>query len=191
MDLRYHTSLEETNLLNIPAELENMGIPGAQRINTTSPDSSILLLRMIDTSIFRMPPLASSVVDKNGTNLIRSWIDSLGTPHTLIPAHNQHITKSFHLTSVYPNPFNPSTKIEFAVPEAANLKIRIFNINGQCIKSIDFLVFSPGIHNITWNARNDSGKKVSSGIYFIQVTAEYLHNKTRQDTDSAKLVLLK
>lgn len=191
LDLRYNTSLEETNLLNIPAELENMGIPDALRINTTSPDSSILFLRMIDTSKFRMPPLASSVVDEEGTNLIRAWIDSLGSPHTLIPAHNQNITKSFRLTSVYPNPFNPSTKIEFAVPEAANLKIRIFNINGQCIKSIDFLAFSPGLHNITWNARNDNGKKVSSGIYFIQVTAEYLHNKTRQDMDSAKLVLLK
>jgi hypothetical protein len=67
----------------------------------------------------------------------------------------------------YPNPFNPTTKIEFTMPRAGHLTLKIFNVKGELVKTlIDEQIESSG--HIMWDGTNDSGAKVSSGVYFSE-----------------------
>jgi hypothetical protein len=82
------------------------------------------------------------------------------------------ITKSDNVIadiSNAPNPFNPSTTISFAIPEESVVKIEIFNIKGQKVKTLidDHLV--PDEHKIIWDGDDDSGRQVSSGVYFYRL----------------------
>jgi flagellar hook assembly protein FlgD len=74
------------------------------------------------------------------------------------------------LSQNYPNPFNPVTAIKFGVP--ANVKgrgeLRIYNVNGELIKTLFEGTVTPGIHTYHWDGTNVSGRKVTSGIYFYR-----------------------
>ena len=71
----------------------------------------------------------------------------------------------------YPNPFNPSTTIEFILPESGFTTLSIYNISGQKVRKLSAGYTSAGTHSLTWDGRNDSGKTVSSGIYITQLVA--------------------
>ncbi len=71
----------------------------------------------------------------------------------------------FHLRSAYPNPFNPSTTLEFTIPYDAEVKLNIFNINGQQITTLANDHYSAGSYAINWNAAN-----YPSGIYFANLS---------------------
>jgi hypothetical protein len=70
----------------------------------------------------------------------------------------------------YPNPFNPSTTIEFSIQQDSNIELSIFNIKGQKIKTLVNNEFMTGSHSIKWNGDNESGNSVSSGIYFYNLS---------------------
>ncbi|HPR18605.1 MAG TPA: T9SS type A sorting domain-containing protein, partial [Candidatus Cloacimonadota bacterium] len=84
-----------------------------------------------------------------------------------------------HLTN-YPNPFNPSTTIQF---ETTNLhefaQIKIYNIKGQKVKQLVSDQLSAGQHSIVWDGTDDNNKPVGSGIYFYKLKAGKI-NKTRK-----------
>ena len=69
----------------------------------------------------------------------------------------------------YPNPFNPSTTIEFSIQNDSEINLSIFNIKGQKIKNLTTDIFSIGTHSIIWNGDNEIGKPVSSGIYYFKL----------------------
>ncbi len=80
--------------------------------------------------------------------------------------------KAFVLGQNFPNPFNPETVIDFQVPRAAFVKIRILNILGQNIRTLVSQNFEAGRYQFTWNGKNDFGQKVGSGIYFYLMESE-------------------
>ena len=80
------------------------------------------------------------------------------------------VIKTFKLLQNYPNPFNPSTTIEYQIPEKGNVQIKIFNINGQLVKSFENTHAAQGAYTITWNGDNDSGQPVATGLYIYQVS---------------------
>jgi PKD repeat protein len=71
-----------------------------------------------------------------------------------------------------PNPFNPTTEINFFVPEAGNVRVEVFNLLGQKISTLLDRECDAGLNSVTWDSRNSSGTKVASGIYFFRVTYE-------------------
>lgn len=75
LDLRFDTPLQRTSTCN--ATPERGGAPDDKRIAPGLPDHSVLLTRMKSTTIDRMPPIATSVVDTEGTTIISTWIQSL------------------------------------------------------------------------------------------------------------------
>ncbi|NIR48732.1 T9SS type A sorting domain-containing protein [candidate division KSB1 bacterium] len=79
--------------------------------------------------------------------------------------------KTFLLRQNYPNPFNPETAIPFEVPVAWNepVRLQIYNVLGQSIKTLVEGVMSPGKHVIIWNGRDASDDPVSSGFYFYKI----------------------
>ncbi|NQT65777.1 MAG: T9SS type A sorting domain-containing protein, partial [FCB group bacterium] len=85
----------------------------------------------------------------------------------------------------YPNPFNPETKIVFDLPEAGRVKLEIYNIKGQKVKTLLDCYMSPGRSEMLWNSKDDHGKRVSSGVYFYRLNVKGKTEKTK------KMLLLK
>ncbi len=78
------------------------------------------------------------------------------------------IPQGFSLEQNYPNPFNPETTIEFSLSASGPYRLQIFNLQGQLIKSYSD-TRSPGRYKIIWRGRDESGKRVSSGIYLYRL----------------------
>ncbi len=74
--------------------------------------------------------------------------------------------RRFQVTPAYPNPFNPSTRVRFALPQAAEIQVRIFNVQGQAVRSDLWLQPSPGFYEYRWNGQDQNGQPVGSGVYF-------------------------
>jgi len=85
---------------------------------------------------------------------------------------NLTIPTQFALHQNYPNPFNPSTQISFDVPEGSELvRLNIYNILGKKVSTLLNNVVNPGKHKIEWNAKDNEGNPVASGIYFYELSS--------------------
>ena len=78
-------------------------------------------------------------------------------------------TVSFVDLSNYPNPFNPSTTINFSIKNDSNVELSIYNLKGQKIKILVQDEFNSGDHSIMWDGDDESNKPVSSGVYYYQL----------------------
>lgn len=74
----------------------------------------------------------------------------------------------------FPNPFNPTTTITFTLPErgAANILLRIFDINGRCVRTLWQGPAPPGTTAILWDGSGDDGKPLPSGVYHCVMTRD-------------------
>ncbi|MCD4817171.1 MAG: T9SS type A sorting domain-containing protein, partial [Candidatus Cloacimonetes bacterium] len=85
----------------------------------------------------------------------------------------------------YPNPFNPTTKILFSTTNSTeNTELSIYNIKGQKVITLVNEKLETGNHSVTWNGTDNSGKKVTSGIYFYKM-------KSGRYTATKKMILMK
>lgn len=75
----------------------------------------------------------------------------------------------FKLFQNYPNPFNPETQIRYHIPEPSHVQICIFNSFGRQICTLVDSKISTGMHEVAWDARNDAGIPVSSGLYIVRM----------------------
>jgi hypothetical protein len=96
---------------------------------------------------------------------------------------------AYSLSQNYPNPFNPSTTIKFALPFDSNVKLTVYNVTGQVVKVLSNGMLNAGEHNVIFSF-NESGVKISSGIYFYTLEASATNsNGTFRETK--KMVLMK
>lgn len=86
--------------------------------------------------------------------------------------------------NAYPNPFNPDIKIDFYLPADSDVKLQVFNIKGQIIKTIVSKTLEKGLHQYTFNGKDEQQKNLSSGLYFVKIV-------TKDKTISQKIILLK
>ena len=78
--------------------------------------------------------------------------------------------EAFSLDRAYPNPFNPTTTLNFALPIEAQVSITIYNLQGREVVSLINGNMQAGYHSVVWNADSHS-----SGMYFVQMRAsEYV-----------------
>ena len=83
---------------------------------------------------------------------------------------NESIPDYFALHQNYPNPFNPSTQISFDVPQSAeHIMLNVYNILGQNVSTLVNGVMNPGQYTMEWNATDEVGNPVASGIYFYEL----------------------
>ena len=69
----------------------------------------------------------------------------------------------------YPNPFNPTTTIEFSIQYDSSVEFSIFNIKGQKIKTLVQSDLSKGAHSFIWSGDDDFGSSISSGVYLYKL----------------------
>ena len=80
------------------------------------------------------------------------------------------IPDQFALHQNYPNPFNPSTQISFDVPlSEESIMLNVYNILGQNVTTLVNGAMNPGRYTMEWNATDQMGNPVSSGIYFYEL----------------------
>ena len=83
------------------------------------------------------------------------------------------IPNSFLLEQTFPTPFNPSTTIPFFLPFATHVRLGVYNATGQQIRLLLDAWRNPGVYELIWDARDDSGQAVSSGLYFYRLETGY------------------
>lgn len=78
----------------------------------------------------------------------------------------------FQLLQNYPNPFNASTRIQYQLPEASRVDMRIYTNSGKEIRRLlDHRNRLAGFHTVLWDGRDDQGQPVASGIFFCTLRA--------------------
>lgn len=97
---------------------------------------------------------------------------SVRTSATLIAYDRPAVLNDPILISNFPNPFNPSTSIVFALKNPSFVEIDIYNINGQHIINLVGETRTAGEHHINWSGLNTAGKIVPSGVYFVRLVTE-------------------
>jgi len=75
----------------------------------------------------------------------------------------------FYLYPNYPNPFNATTVISYELPISESVKLEIFNIHGQKVRTLINYVQVPGHYQIIWDGCNDNGRQLGSGLYFCRL----------------------
>lgn len=94
------------------------------------------------------------------------------------------VPSEYRLLNNYPNPFNPSTKIAFEIPQQEKVTLTIYNISGQVIKTLVNENLSAGRFERVWNGNDEFGNQVASGIYIYKLNAGNFEK-------SAHMILLK
>ncbi|MEW6701085.1 MAG: T9SS type A sorting domain-containing protein [Bacteroidota bacterium] len=116
-----------------------------------------------------------------------SNVSAPGDPNSRPPITNVaevYLPTHYRLLNNYPNPFNPSTKIVFEIPQSENVSLVIYNIAGQLIRTLADENFPAGRFEKVWDGRDNLGREVSSGIYIYRLKAGAFNR-------SARMVLMK
>jgi len=96
---------------------------------------------------------------------------SMGKRNAFAANENTALPSGFQLEPNYPNPFNPSTVINFSLPEASRVTVNVYNDAGQLVRKLVDNEMAAGRHSAHWNGRNHSGKIAAAGIYLYQIIA--------------------
>jgi len=91
------------------------------------------------------------------------------------------IPESYALDQNYPNPFNAGTVIRFALPEASKVRVSVFNVLGQTVKTLADQEMDAGYQTVSWDGRDDNGNIAASGVYFYRIAANKF-NETKKMT---------
>ena len=104
----------------------------------------------------------------------------------LISPTGSPINKKDKYLAYYPNPFNPQITFNVELGNYSGGELRIFNLLGQLVKTININNQS---QKIIWNAKNDSGNLISTGLYLVQLVLN--GNNETKHFETAKILYLK
>jgi hypothetical protein len=93
--------------------------------------------------------------------------------------NNEEEILSLSVSKAYPNPFNPTTNLEYSIMNSGLVKITVFDVTGRQVDVIENSYKDVGDYNVIWSARN-----YTSGIYYIQILSG-------NEIKTQKVVLLK
>jgi len=177
--------------LNEAAVILRLDSLGADfRVDTTDEDGQYSFATLMDTAcfiyirkgadksvwVFTLPSLPDDTV---GLDLFYDECITDCETET-----DNRLPDNFALEQNYPNPFNPDTRIQFALPRAADISLEVYNIMGQKVRTLAARHLRAGVHEVAWDSRDESGRRVSSGIYFYRL-------KTPVYETTRKMILLK
>ncbi len=117
----------------------------------------------IDTS-----DLASASAPLNNIDLM---IRCVVTGVTGVGEDGSYLPKELALKSNSPNPFNPTTAIEFDIPADQPAKLEVYNVLGEKVTTLVDDNFTAGTYRIIWEGRDDKGREMPSGIYLYRLEA--------------------
>ena len=81
------------------------------------------------------------------------------------------IPDKFSLLPNFPNPFNPETRISYDLPQMCAVRLEVFNSRGERVRLLEQGTQAAGVHSVLWDARDEKGQAVASGLYFYRLQA--------------------
>ncbi|MBN2090200.1 S8 family serine peptidase [candidate division KSB1 bacterium] len=148
--------------------------------------------QMLSAGPFRLEKFAKTTVTfavlggENLDDLILNAQAAKSKYHQIADVNDfpEHEKLEFQLYSNYPNPFNPSTTIRFQMAQAGLMRLNIYNINGQLVRTLLNHDFPAGMHSVRWDGLDELGNSASSGVYLVKFeSANY--------QQSRKLILIR
>ncbi len=112
--------------------------------------------------------LAAKAMNGEGSIIITN---SSLTKFSVKLAWDGQLPKEFALSQNYPNPFNPTTSIKYALPKSSHVALRIHNLLGQEVRTLVEDFQEAGYRSAEWNATNNFGQTVGTGVYFYRMEA--------------------
>jgi len=100
-----------------------------------------------------------------------SDVDCTGEGYDPLTGIGTNGPRTFALDQNHPNPFNPSTRIRFSLDQDAMVSLIIYDVSGTRVRTLVNRSMSAGSHTEEWDARDDQGRSVASGIYFYRLTS--------------------
>lgn len=113
--------------------------------------------------------IATSPSLTSSETVVKSLLQGMGVLTDLEEISNTPVIGNYSLEQNYPNPFNPTTTIRFTLPKTTNVKVSVFNVKGQLVKTLVNGQFDGGNNSVVWDAKDSRGNLVSSGTYFYQI----------------------
>ncbi len=165
---KFFAALHYANDLNLASQL----LSQLQSLNITDED----FLMRLGTAEFMLNGASSNKLFKGG--VANSENNEINLP------------MEYSLLGNYPNPFNPTTTISYALPFQSSVELVIFDIMGREIKTFNVPSQSSGYQNIIWDGTNENGNSVASGIYLYRLNLKSLENN-EVFVKTAKLMMLK
>ena len=156
---------------------------------TTPEDASI----MMTTGPFDIPFGATvtasfAILGANSLAALQAVADAAIEKYDQLTSIDENFSdalpESFGISSTYPNPFNPSASIRFAIDKAGQVELTVYNIMGQKVRTLVDEQRLPGTYEVTWNGRDGQGGEVASGMYFVRLRSD-------DRTSSKKMLLLR
>ena len=163
----------QVQALNIPSNsLSGSAITDAER-PTFSPDDTKLCLSspakksllVFDAGTGKITPATFQVALYNPRWFIQ------GGKVTTTNAESVDIPTEFRLHNNYPNPFNPSTKIDYDVPSRSHVQLAVYDILGQLVRTLINADHSNGHYSVAWDGTNETGRQVATGMYIYRLEA--------------------
>lgn len=112
------------------------------------------------------------------TSLARaSLAEMAGTTRYLVPEAVAHepedaiVEPAMRLHAPSPNPFNPSTVLAYEIDQAGPVKISVYNVRGRLVRTLVNETMPGGPHEVVWTGLDNSGKRVTSGVYYVRLEA--------------------
>jgi hypothetical protein len=93
------------------------------------------------------------------------------SPETVTGDETPQVPNAFALYQNIPNPFNPVTTIRFDLPRPAQVRLCVYNVKGELVASLADEYMTEGRKEVGWEARDNEGRAVASGVYFYRLTA--------------------
>jgi len=88
----------------------------------------------------------------------------------LVQGEGETPVASLATMEIYPNPFNPSTTIKFNLPEATEIKLEIYNLKGQLVRSLVHGNVDSGKQSVSWDGTDNHNRRVGSGLYYSKLS---------------------
>ncbi|RMF62898.1 MAG: T9SS C-terminal target domain-containing protein, partial [Calditrichaeota bacterium] len=133
----------------------------------------------VAANFFGLDTVRIRVTDPDGGMAEDSLLVVVQAPTSVGSASSSQIPQRFVLSQNYPNPFNPGTRISFGLPEAAHVKLEVYNLLGQRVETLLDERKPAGFHEVDFNARGLPG-----GVYFYRL-------RTDRFTRVKKMILVK
>ena len=151
----------------------------------------IVLMRSDGITIIDSISFGSQVIDQSfgripdGSQEWNFMVPTPGLPNIeLFTDTNDIIPEEYHLSQNFPNPFNPSTIIQYSIPINNFVHLRIIDLKGREVKTLINSFQTSGSKSVIWNAKNNQGRTAGAGVYFYSINSgEYFATK--------KMVLIK
>lgn len=147
----------------LPLNLERQYSP-----KITTLDNNTIYVNRIENSSHNIPGVYSDLIDLS----------------YFVPNNSEDVSPVTFSARNYPNPFNPETTISYNLPKAGAVKVEVYNLRGQLVKTLVNEVQSEGNQKVIWEGNNNQDKQVSSGIYLYKI-------KSRGEEINGKMLLIK